>query len=184
MMVVKVGGSLFDHPKLAPTLADWLKNQSETKILLVAGGGRFADAVRELDRIHNLGEEASHWAALASLAASAAVLKAMLVPYNLAKELEFIDCLAFARSDDDKPQSLPHTWQVTTDSLAARIAVVRGCQRLVLLKSLLYIPEGSVWDVWDIAAKNGWVDEHFPTIAKCASFAIEAVDFRDWFDLK
>ncbi len=178
MMLVKVGGSLFDHPKLGPVLAEWLAIQSETKILLVAGGGRFANAVRQMDRIHKLGEEASHWAALASLAAPAAVLKAMLEPYNLPKELEFIDCLAFAQSDDDKPMSLPHTWQVTTDSLAARIAVVHGCTRLVLLKSL-EIPEGTSWDV---AAKNGWIDEHFPTIANSATFLIEMVNFRIWLD--
>lgn len=178
MMVVKVGGSLFDHPKLGPKLAKWLTIQSETKILLVAGGGRFADAVRELDRIHKFGEEAAHWAALASLAAPTAILKAMLWPYNLPKTLEFIDCLAFARSDDDKPLSLPHNWQVTTDSLAARIAVVRGCKRLVLLKSL-DIPKGTPWDV---AAKNGWVDEHFPTIARNATFPIETVNFRAWLD--
>ncbi len=178
MMVVKVGGSLFDHPKLAPTLADWLKMQSETKILLVAGGGRFADAVREMDRIHTLGEDAAHWAALASLAAPTAVLKAMLLPYNLPKQLELIDCLAFAQRDDDKLLSLPHTWQVTTDSLAARIAVVHDCQRLVLLKSC-DIPKGTPWKV---AVKNGWVDEHFPTIAKCATFAIETVDFRASLD--
>ena len=178
MMVVKVGGSLFDDPKLAAKLAAWLKNQSETKILLVAGGGRFANAVREMDRIHKLGEEASHWAALASLAASAAVLKAMLVPYNLAKELEFIDCLAFARSDDDKPQSLPHTWRVTTDSIAARIAMTYGCQRLVLLKSL-DVPNDTTWEV---AAKNGWVDDYFPTIAIPATFPIETLNFREWLD--
>ena len=176
MMVVKVGGSLFDHPELASTLAGWLKIQAETKILLVAGGGRFADAVREMDRIHKLGEDAAHWAALASLAAPAAVLKAMLVPYNLPKQVEFIDCLAFARSDDDNSLSLPHTWRVTTDSLAARIAMVHGCQRLVLLKSL-DIPEGTSWDV---AAKNGWVDDYFSAIARVATFKIETVNFRDW----
>jgi len=179
MMVVKVGGSLFDHPELVATLAGWLKIQAETKIILVVGGGRFADAVREMDRIHKLGEDAAHWAALASLAAPAAALKAMLVPYNLPKQLVFIDCLAFARSDDDNPMSLPHTWHVTTDSLAARIAMVHGCQRLVLLKSI-EIPKGTSWEV---AAKNGWVDEHFPTIANCATFPIETVNFRDWLDL-
>ena len=180
MMVVKVGGSLFDHPELAATLAVWLKIQAETKILLVAGGGRFADAVREMDRIHKLGEDASHWAALASLAAPAAVLKAILMPYNLTKSLEFIDCLAFARSDDDNPLSLPHSWRVTTDSLAARIAMVHGCQRLVLLKSI-NITEGTSWEV---AAKSGWVDEYFPTIAKCATFPIETVNFRARLDLR
>lgn len=178
MMVVKVGGSLFDHPEFAATLGVWLSIQPETKILLVAGGGRFADAVRELDRIHKLGEEAAHWAALASLAAPTAILKSLMVPFNLPKQLEFVDCLAFARSDNDKPLSLPHTWRVSTDSLAVRIAVVRGCTRLALLKSI-EIPEGTPWEV---AAKNGWVDEHFPTIAIPATFPIETLNFREWLD--
>ena len=178
MMVVKVGGSLFDDPKLAAKLAAWLKNQSESAIVLVAGGGRFADAVRKMDCIHTLGEEAAHWAALASLSAPSAILKAMLAKYEIPKRLEFIDCLEFARSDDDKPMSLPHTWQVTTDSLAARIAMTYGCQRLVLLKSL-DVPNDTAWEV---AAKNGWVDDYFPTIARLGTFEIVTVNFRDWLD--
>ena len=178
MMVVKVGGSLFDHPDLGPVLANWLTIQPETKILLVAGGGRFADVVRDMDRIHSLGEETAHWAALASLGAPAAILKAMLAKYEIPKRLEMIDCLAFARSDDDNPLSLPHIWQVTTDSIAARIAMTYGCQRLVLLKSL-DVPNDTTWEV---AAKNGWVDDYFPTIAIPATFPIETLNFREWLD--
>ncbi len=178
MMVVKVGGSLFDHPKLGPALTKWLNAQPETTILIVAGGGRFADAVREMDCIHTLGEEAAHWAALASLSAPSAILKTMLAKYEIPKRLEFIDCLAFSRSDDNNPLSLPYSWRVTTDSIAVRIAMTYGCQRLVLLKSL-EIPEGTSWDV---AAKNGWVDDYFPTIARLATFKIVTVNFRDWLD--
>ncbi len=178
MMVVKVGGSLFDHPKLGQALAKWLYIQPETTVFLVAGGGRFAEAVREMDRIHALGEEASHWAALASLAASAAVLKTMLGMYEIPKRLEIIDCLEFARNDDDNLMSLPHTWRVTTDSIAARISMTHGCQRLVLLKSL-DVPNDTSWEV---AAKNGWVDDYFQTIARLATFKIETVNFRDWLD--
>ncbi len=178
MMVVKVGGSLFDHPKLGPALAKWLNIQSETTIFLVAGGGRFADAVRKMDCIHTLGEEAAHWAALASLSAPSAILKAMLAKYEIPKRLEFIDCLEFARSDDDNLMTLPYSWRVTTDSIAARIAMTYGCQRLALLKSL-EILEGTSWDV---AAKNGWVDDYFPTIACLATFEIVTVNFRDWLD--
>ena len=67
MTVVKVGGSLFDHPKLGAGLRAYLESLAPAEVLLVPGGGGVADAVRELDRVHALGGEAAHWLALRSL---------------------------------------------------------------------------------------------------------------------
>ncbi len=46
MIVVKVGGSLFDHPALGPGLRDFLQTLAPNEVLLVPGGGPVADAVR------------------------------------------------------------------------------------------------------------------------------------------
>src|SRR5271166_3401866 len=72
-IVVKVGGSLFSMPDLAQRLRRWLA-QAGPRILLVPGGGAAADVVREFDKCHSLGEEASHWLALWSLRLNAELL--------------------------------------------------------------------------------------------------------------
>ena len=171
MIVVKVGGSLFDHPGLGPGLRAFVAELAPP-VLLVAGGGDFADAVRTLDRVHALGEERAHRLALRSLAVTGALLEALAL--RCASRPHVLDCHQFARDDD----ALPHTWAVTTDSIAARAAVVYGAARLILLKSI-DIPSGMSWDA---AAASGWVDAHFPNVVAGAAFAVEAVNFRRWLD--
>ena len=56
MIVVKVGGSLFDHPRLGPGLRAYLDSLAPADVLLVPGGGPVAGAVREV-RIDKSGFE-------------------------------------------------------------------------------------------------------------------------------
>ncbi len=44
--VIKVGGSLFDWEGLRTKLAAWLAAQSDCQNVLIAGGGKLADAIR------------------------------------------------------------------------------------------------------------------------------------------
>ncbi len=90
------------------------------------------------------------------------------------ERVRVLDCLAFARADESRPGALPHEWRVTTDSIAARVAAVVGADRLILLKST-DVPPGTPWEV---AAANGWVDEHFPQIARTLACPVEVVNFR------
>jgi aspartokinase-like uncharacterized kinase len=190
MIVVKVGGSLFDHPALGAALCAYLASLAPAEVLLVPGGGPVADAVRELDRVHGLGEEASHWLALRSLGVTAAFLTELLASgeeFGQGKEdgrakpgrsqgsrLCVLAPFSFALDDESRPGALPHSWSVTTDSIAARVALVRRAERLVLLKSV-DIPAGISWSD---AAANGWVDAHFPQIAATLDCPVEAINFR------
>ena len=209
MIVVKVGGSLFDHPALGPALRAFVASLAPAEVLLVPGGGPVADAVRQLDRVHALGEEAAHWLALRALGVTAAFLESLSRPTPPAPLPEgrgeedtrsltlavrpdvsradspfpsgrgaggvgVLDCFTFAQEDEARPGALPHTWAVTTDSIAARAAVVFRAERLVLLKSV-DVPPGTPWET---AAANGWVDAHFPHVAATLACPIEVVNFR------
>ena len=175
MIVVKVGGSLYDHPYLGPGLRAYLESLAGP-VLLVPGGGPVADAVRRLDRTHRLGEEAAHWLALRALSVAAALLEA--VALRSASRLRVLDCYAFAVEDEARPDHLPHTWDVTTDSLAARAAAVLGAERLILLKSV-DVPPGTPWAA---AAECGWVDPHFPKLVAEHDLHPEVVNFRRHLD--
>jgi hypothetical protein len=85
-----------------------------------------------------------------------------------------LDPFTFALEDESRPGALPHSWGVTTDSIAARAAVVFGAERLVLLKSVDVPPNTP----WSGASANGWVDEHFPRIAATLACPIELINFR------
>ncbi|QEL16608.1 amino acid kinase family protein [Limnoglobus roseus] len=169
MIVVKLGGSLYDHPRLRDGLNHWLE-AVPSSVLLVPGGGIIADGVRAFDELHRVGEEAAHWAAVRSLTVAAELVRAIVTR----PDVEVLDALAFCRDED---QALPHTWDVTTDSIAARVAMVRNASKLVLLKSKDR-PAGS----WELASRQGFVDRHFPTVVRGVPLPIEVVNFRQWLD--
>ena len=186
--IVKVGGSLFDMPDLGPRLKEWLDRLTLRNILLVPGGGPMADAVREMDRLHGLGEKASHWLALEALSVNAHFLKKIVahsaVIHHLDQRLPLfrsgataiMDMHSFAREDERRSGTLPKRWDVTSDSLAVRLALVAQAEEVVLLKSVT-IADGTRWEE---AAREGWVDPFFPEVVKQAGnkLQIRAVNFR------
>ncbi len=178
MIVLKVGGSLFDHPGLGPGLRAYLDALAPAAVTLVPGGGAVADAVRRLDQVHGLGEEAAHRLALRSMAITAGFVAHLLDTHPPRVRPPVLDAHAFFARDDGRDGSLPHTWAVTSDSIAARVAAVAGASRLVLLKSVSLPPNTP----WAEAAERGWVDAHFPLAAAALHCPAEAVDFRAWMD--
>ncbi|MCS6850114.1 MAG: hypothetical protein NZ700_02965 [Gemmataceae bacterium] len=184
--VVKVGGSLFDLPDLGPRLRQRLAGLAPHPVLLVAGGGAAADLVRAWDRCHGLGDEAAHWLALQAMTLNGGLLAA-LVPGSMivGSVAEWVaaaqrgrpailDAVAFARDDEGQPGALPASWEVTSDSVAARVAVVAAARELVLLKSIEVSPQID----WSEAARRGWVDRHFPTVVRGQPLVVRAEKFR------
>jgi aspartokinase-like uncharacterized kinase len=187
-VIVKVGGSLYGWPPLGERLREYLHTLRDFSVVIVPGGGPFANVIRMMDETHKLGPEAAHWLALRSLT-SAAHLLVQLVPrakviegLNAARSswmrgrVSVLDMFRFARGDESRPDHLPHIWEVTTDSLAARVARIGQAQRLILLKSAP-MPAGADWPT---AASRGYVDGQFPAAVADAPFPIEAINFRDW----
>lgn len=172
--VVKVGGSLFSFPRLGPALREWLAEQPPAANILLAGGGPFAEAIREADARFQLGEERSHWLCVAALELSARLLAELLPACRLVSTcaalqqeiatarpgpLVWAPAVYLREEDQLHPEgALPHTWAVTSDSIAARVARVVGADELVLLKSA-DPPEGD----WTQA---GYVDGYFRHAAR------------------
>ena len=188
-LVVKIGGSLYELPRLGERLRAWLDEQRHVRVLLIPGGGPAADWVRALDARDQLGAERAHWLALRALTFAAHVLAQRLSGSWVVDHLDacqaawrggrvpILDMHAFALADEAEPGHLEHSWAVTSDALAARVAVVARSRRLVLLKSR-YLEEPCDWPE---AARRGWVDAAFPAVlATAPSLQVSALDFRAW----
>ena len=181
MIVVKVGGSLYDWPDLGPRLRAFLGSLADPDRLVVPGGGGTGNVVRALDATHQLGAEVSHWLALRGCAVNAHFLGALLpgcvvVPEPLGvRGVAVLDPLAFTEADEGQPGCLQHSWNATSDAVAARAAVVAGGE-LVLLKSVT-IPPGMDWGE---AARMGLVDSVLPGIVDRAGLCVRAVNLREW----
>ena len=187
--VVKVGGSLFDLPDLRARLQSFLRQLDGVNVLLVPGGGVSADAIRTFDRMHHLGEEAAHWLAIQALSVNARFLQALLPESRLQSGLadisgsadphlswQVLDPCPFFLDDERRVDHLPHCWDVTSDSLAVRTAVLFEARELILLKSAPWKSSD-----WSDASKVGFVDGYFATALKQAHerMRVRAINLRD-----
>lgn len=168
MAVVKIGGSLATLPgaleRVGPAVA---RAAARCPLVVVPGGGPFADQVRAFDQRHHLSADAAHWMAILAMDQYAWALSEQVPAGRLVDDLAGIrqahldariPVLAPARwlrAADE----LPHSWEVTSDSLAAYIATLTGADHLVLVKptpggrELLdpwfekVVPAGLTWSV-------------------------------------
>ena len=76
--VFKLGGSLLGLANLPQILRAAFALRAESTPLLVVGGGRAANLVREWDELHALGDESSHTLALAAMRFNAEFLRRIL----------------------------------------------------------------------------------------------------------
>jgi aspartokinase-like uncharacterized kinase len=181
VIVVKVGGSLFDLPDLGGRLRAFLLELGDPDWLVVPGGGAVADVVRNFARNQGLDDEQSHWLALRSCSLNAHFLRellpnaALLADPTVCRGPSILDSYAFIRADEGQPGCLPHSWDATSDSVAVRAAVV-ACASLVLLKSVT-IPEDQGWDE---VARAGYVDALLPALLLHLSAPVRVVNLRTW----
>jgi aspartokinase-like uncharacterized kinase len=188
--VVKVGGSLFTYENLQPQLLRWLNEQKDAHHVLVPGGGPIVDAIREIDRVSSLGEEFSHWLCIDALDLTARLLEQLLPDARLVSSVaelhKFVaDAVPqriaiFAPSRflcSEEPQAegnrLAHGWDVTSDSIAARLCEMLNADRLILLKSSDAPVQTRI-----AASQCGYVDRFFETAARNLSEVVW-VNLRD-----
>jgi aspartokinase-like uncharacterized kinase len=143
-IVIKIGGSLLgDIEQLDTALAAITRAAHSTRLLIVPGGGLFADVVRDVDRRIGLPDDAAHWMAILAMDQYAHLLAARLpagvvvtTPDDAMRTLDEarIPVLAPSRwmSDADP---LPHSWDVTSDSIAAWVAGELRARELILVKA-------------------------------------------------
>jgi len=154
-LVVKVGGSLASQiPAIVPVLRD-----SPRPLLIVPGGGVFADAVRSSASAADA--DAAHWMACAAMdqygwtiaAEGLRINSRITAPKTTAVLLPYC---ALRRHDP-----LPHSWDVTSDTIAAWVAKTTGCDLLVLKSVDGIESDGKIASRIDRAVATGTVDPCF-----------------------
>ncbi len=140
-VVIKVGGSLSCRPAALRRLMSVVGELARTHTLVVVpGGGRFAEEVRRTDRRFRLGEAPAHWMAILAMDQYAYVLAHLAGAAPVVRKPEAI---AAGRLNILAPSwwlgrvdPLPHSWEVTSDSIAAWVAHQLRAKMLVLVKDV------------------------------------------------
>jgi len=143
--VVKLGGGVLAHgAHFDAALAEIGAAARERRLLVVTGGGPFADAVRQVDRRLGLSDDAAHWMAVLAMDQYAHLVAARLAGGVLVAEPREI-AIALGAGPGTVPvlapyrwlreaDPLPHAWTVSSDSIAAWVAGAVGARRVVLVK--------------------------------------------------
>lgn len=150
LWVVKIGGGLAGVSTAMDRVCQAIEAASRSgRIIVVPGGGPFADAVRAFDRDNGLSPSAAHWMALLAMDQYAFALADRMPRAVLVDDPgSVLGVLAQGRPAVFTPSRwmrsadvLPHSWEVTSDSISAFIAGALGASRLVLIKP---VPDGEV----------------------------------------
>ena len=140
--VVKVGGSLAAYPEKLKALCTKLSEVSKKcRLLVLPGGGEFADTVRALDKRFNLSPSVSHRMAILAMDQYGFLLSNLTPDSHLVNRLEMIQepwdlgkLPVFLPSNfllEKDP--LENSWDLTSDSIAAYIAGQLHASRLLLV---------------------------------------------------
>lgn len=143
MWVVKLGGSLYGSPEL-PSWLEALTASGGGRVVVVPGGGPFADQVRAAQRRWSFDDQTAHWMAISAMDQFGLMLCGLQPQLRAARERSGIqEVLAGGRVAVWLPSTLlahdttlVRDWSVSSDTLAAWLARECGARFLVLVKSV------------------------------------------------
>ena len=140
--VIKVGGSLAETPEVLRALCvELCQIAKEYAFVVVPGGARFADVVRDFDEKFALPPVVSHRMAILAMDQYGLVLSHLIPESRCFNSIKTVKCI----SEDKKvsvllpsklmflEDSLETSWDVTSDSIAAYIAHRLHAERVILV---------------------------------------------------
>jgi 5-(aminomethyl)-3-furanmethanol phosphate kinase len=144
MIVIKLGGSLAVSGKLKSCLDKVDQDYQGRAVVIVPGGGVFADQVRTVQQQWQFDDRTAHLMAILAMQQMALVIKALKPHFKI------IDSIAECREQSTKSDvciwspdileldkaNIPSSWDMTSDSLSAWLAKTLSADELILVKSV------------------------------------------------
>jgi len=180
MWLVKLGGSLSYDPCILAWL-DALSTMGGGRVIVVPGGGPFADLVRDAQHHWEFDDESAHRMSLHAMQQNALLLAALcpaLVPVESESDMRAVLSrgraalwmpLAMTLGNPD----LDANWNVTADSIGAWLAGHLNAERLILVKSCRVPTPPLDANALSVA---GIVDRAFPAFIRDACFDTVLLD--------
>lgn len=183
MWVVKIGGSLAKDP----LLVDWLEQLHDLgggRVVIVPGGGTYADGVRLAQAEWHLDDVVAHNMAILAMGQFAFMLQGLCPGLELAADERELERtvhsgrvalwmpLQLLRREADELTS----WDVSSDSLALWLANRLNAERVIVVKSCPIAVTTPTPDDWGALAADGIVDRRFPALAADAAYPIHLLE--------
>jgi 5-(aminomethyl)-3-furanmethanol phosphate kinase len=185
VIVVKVGGSLAADPQKLKTLCTQLEELAKKyPLIIVPGGGEFADCVRSLDKRFSLSAKATHRMAILGMDQYGLLLADLVAGSYVVDSLETASKTVLGRLTVFLPSKLmlsedrlENSWDVTSDSITVYIADRLGADKVLLVTDVdgvftsdpkthpdaKLLPEVAVRDLLALNQKTS-IDRYLPKI--------------------
>lgn len=179
MKVIKLGGSLMNDKHSLIQSLNTIEKKIKDKVVIVPGGGVFADKIRALQKQWLFDDQIAHQMALLSMKQMALLYKSIKQCLPLADNIfaiqqvlvDYPTVIWCPDIDELNRLKIKASWAVTSDSLAVWLAEQLAATELILVKSAPSPLTDNVLE-W---AKQGLVDQAFQSMSKTTSFKITVI---------
>ncbi|PCJ32402.1 MAG: delta 1-pyrroline-5-carboxylate synthetase [Gammaproteobacteria bacterium] len=181
-LIIKLGGSLYAKPELKHWLDALTEYSKQQDIIIVPGGGPFADQVRTAQTAHHFSDKTAHHMAIFAMKQFALLLNDLAVESSLFdsdRPLIKTPYSIWLPNDSLLNQSsLKHSWDLTSDSLALWLASHLNAEQLVLIKCT-DINSNSIIQL----SKDAVLDAEFANLFKQYSIPTKIVRHQQYADI-
>jgi 5-(aminomethyl)-3-furanmethanol phosphate kinase len=180
MIIVKLGGSLSQSDALIKCLNSVEKNYQDRAIVIVPGGGAFADQVRSAQQRWQFDDRTAHRMAILAMQQMALLIKGLKDDFSIArsitnilKQLHRQKIVVWSPDIVELDKAgIQASWDISSDSLAAWLARMISATELVLVKSAIIDASLSLQQL----AKHDIVDKGFCDFVRQATFKIQVIN--------
>ena len=184
MIIIKLGGSLSRSDALLNCLNAVEKKYQGRAVVIVPGGGAFADQVRLAQQHWQFDDNTAHHMALLAMKQMALMFKGLKPGFTIADTVAAIqDPLNLKKTVIWSPDiieldnaGIQASWDITSDSLAAWLATTVSASELILIKSAVVDAGLSLHQL----ARQNIVDQAFCDFAAQAGFKIRVFNAQSW----
>ena len=185
MIVIKLGGSLSQSDTLVRCLYSIEQNYLDRAVVIVPGGGAFADQVRSAQQRWQFDDQTAHRMAILAMQQMALLINGLKSDFYIARSVTGIREQLYNQKiviwSPDIVEldnaSIQASWNITSDSLAAWLAKALSARELILVKSAMIDPSLSLQQL----AKQGIIDKGFCEFVKQATFKIQVINQQNFY---
>ena len=187
MIVVKLGGSLSRSVALINCLNSVAQRYQGRAVVIVPGGGAFADQVRLAQQHWQFDGRTAHRMAILAMQQMAMLFNGIRPDFAVAssvadirRQLQRQACVIWSPDNAELEQAaIPASWDITSDSLAVWLAKTLGATELILVKSAVIDASLSLAQL----AEKHIVDPGFCDAVRAATFKIQVVNQKSFGSL-
>lgn len=179
-MVLKLGGSLLSHAPLTQIL-QLATRAVNGQVVIVPGGGVFAEQVRLTQQQWQYDDQTAHYMAILAMQQMALLLQSLCAGLVIVNNVAMIrDSMQQSTviwsplSSELDATGIPASWDITSDTLAAWLAVQLSIEHVMLVKSAEFSADSTIAQL----SASGVIDKAFARFVQQHSLRIECIAYH------